>query len=121
MSHKHKRDRFDCDRPRKFHDKVGKGKRDSTPIIVPTDFGAETGSSLDLIITEENPHPGPFAAASFHPSEQKFFGLMPRRNTPNDSPERAGRVLMDDKKHGGDRFYKPRAKNIHRNFAKKKH
>lgn len=107
MSH-HNRD---CDRPRKFHDTVGKGKLDSTPIIVPPDFHTEIGS---------DDHPGPFAAQAFHPSSQKFFGLFSRRNTPNDSPERAGRVLIDDKKHDEDRFYKPRIKNIHRNFAKKK-
>jgi len=121
MSHKHKKDRCPCDRPRKFRDTVGKGELDSTPIIIPPDFGAETGSSLNLPATlKENPHPGPFTAAAFHPSSQRFFGLMPRRNTPNDSPEKAGKVLMDDKKRDNDRFYKPRLKNIDRNFAKKK-
>ena len=95
-----------CDRPRKFHDSIGKGKLDSTPIIVPSDFNAEVGT--------EN-HPGPFSGQAFHPSSQKFFGLSSRRNTPNDSPERAGRVLMDDKKHHGDRYYKPRIKKIRRN------
>jgi len=110
MSHKHKRDRCFCDR--KFHDTVGKGKLDSTPITVPPDFNTEVGS--------EN-HPGPFAAQAFHPSGQRFFGLMPRRNTPNRSKERGGKVLIDDKKHDEDRFYKPRIKRIHRNFANKKH
>jgi len=99
-----------CDKERKFHDTVGKGKLDSTPIIVPPGFNTETGTT---------DHPGPFAAQAFHPSAQKFYGLMPRRNTPNTSPEKGGKILMDDKHHGEDRFYKPRAKNIHRNFAKK--
>jgi hypothetical protein len=115
MSHRNR----DSDRPRKFHDTVGKGKLDSTPIIVPPNFNAETGTSLDLPVTEKNIHPGPFSAAAFHPSSQKFFGLSSRRNTPNDSPERAGRVLMDDKRRDDDRFYKPRIKKIDRNFAKK--
>ena len=100
MGHHHNRE---CDKPRKFHDTVGKGNLDSTPIIIPPDFHTEVGT--------EN-HPGPFSGASFHPSSQKFFGLMPRRNTPNNSPERAGRILMDDKKHGNARFYKPRIKDI---------
>lgn len=105
----------DADKPRKFHDRIGKGKLDSTPIIVPPDFNTETGSSLNPVADiKDNPHPGPFAGASFHPTSQKFFGLAPRRNTPNDSPERAGRILMDDKKRGKDRFYKPRAKVIHK-------
>lgn len=68
----------DADIPRKFRDGVGKGKLDSTPIRVPTDFGSETGSSLNLPATKDNPHPGPFAGSSFHPSSQKFFGLAPR-------------------------------------------
>ena len=106
MSH-HNRE---CDRPRKFHDSIGKGKLDSTPIIVPPDFHAEIGTDN---------HPGPFSGQAFHPSGQKFFGLFSRRNTPNDSPERAGRVLMDDKIEHDDRFYKPRLKNIHRNFVKR--
>ena len=104
-----------CDVPRKFHDTVGKGKLDSTgPIKVPADFGAETGSSLNLPATKDNPHPGPFAAQAFHPSGQRFFGLLPRRNTPDRPKERGGKVLMDDKIHKDDRFYKPRVKNIHR-------
>lgn len=110
----------DCDTPRKFRDTVGKGKRDSTPIVIPQDFGSEIGTSLDLPATKDNIHPGPFAASAFHPSSQKFFGLSSRRNTPNDSPERAGRVLMDDKEKDDDRFYKPRIKRIDRNFVKKK-
>jgi|SRR3972149_4388818 len=101
MSHKHKKS-F-CDKERYFHDTVGEGLLDSTPITVPPDFGAETG-------TED--HPGPFSGQSFHPSSQKFFGLMPRRNTSYDSPERAGKILVDDKKHGRNRFYKPRIKNL---------
>ena len=106
------------DKPRKFHDTVGKGKLDSTPITVPPDFDTETGTSLDPNVTATNSHPGPFAAEAFHPSGQKFYGLMPRRNTPNKSPEKGGKVLMDDKRHDEDRFYKPRLKNIKRN---KKH
>ena len=106
MSHHNK----DADKPRKFHDTVGKGTLDSTPIIVPPDFGSEIGT---------DDHPGPFAAQAFHPSSQQFYGLMPRRNTPNKSPEKAGKVLMDDKKRGEFLFYKPRLKNIHRNFAMK--
>lgn len=104
MSHKHKKHHRFCDEPRYFHDIVGKGSLDSTPIEVPKDFNAETGT-ID--------HPGPFAAATFHPSEQIFLGLLPRRHTPNKSPEKAGKVLMDDKKHGRSRFYKPRIKKIH--------
>ena len=125
MSHNHhikkrkKRDVCICDRPHHFHDSIGKGKLDSTPIIVPPDFHSEVGSSLDLPATSKNPHPGPFAAAAFHPSSQKFFGLSSRRNTPNDSPERAGKILMDDKRRDNDRFYKPRVKNIPQNFVKK--
>ena len=121
MSHKSniekrkKREICICDRPPHFRDSMGKGKLDSTPIRVPPDFGAEVGGSLDLPATSENPHPGPFSAAAFHPSSQKFFGLSSRRNTPNDSPEKAGKILMDDKRHGEDRLYKPRIKNIHRN------
>lgn len=115
MSHHNK----DPDKPRKFHDTVGKGQLDSTQILVPKDFGSETGTSLDPNVTDVNIHPGPFAAEAFHPSSQQFYGLMPRRNTPNKSPEKAGKVLMDDKRHGECRFYKPRLKNIHRNFAKK--
>ena len=119
--HSHRRhNNEECDKPRKFHDTVGKGKLDSTPIIVPTDF-TEIGTSLNPDTSiEGNTHPGPFVAQAFHPSSQKFFGLLPRRNTPNDSPERAGKILMDDKKRGEDRFYKPRIRNINRNFAKKK-
>ena len=109
MSHKHKKDHCFCDKPRYFHDVVGKGVLDSTPIIVPKAFNTEAG-------TDE--HPGPFAGQAFHPSSQKFFGLSSRRNTPNDSPERAGRVLVDDKRHDEDRFYKPRLKNIHRKQRK---
>lgn len=107
-------------RPPHFRDSVGKGKLDSTPIQVPTDFNTETGTGLDPVITTKNTHPGPFAGASFKPSSQKFFGLAPRRNTANDSPERAGRILMDDKIRENDMFYEPRIKTIHRNFAKKK-
>lgn len=121
MSHKHKRNKCFCDKPRYFHDVVGKGAGDSTPITVPKGFNTETGSSLDLAATSDNPHPGPFAAAAFHPSSQISSGLFPRRNTPNKSPEKAGKILMDDKKHGNARFYKPRIKSIHRNFAKKHH
>lgn len=114
MSHNHniekrkKREICICDRPPHFRDSMGKGKLDSTPIRVPPDFGAEVGSSLDLLITDENTHPGPFSAAAFHPSSQKFFGIFPRRNTPDSSKETGGKVLMDDKKNHGDRFYKPR-------------
>lgn len=109
-----KRENCICDRPPFFRDSQGKGKLDSTPIRVPPDFNTETGTSLNLPVTSENPHPGPFSAAAFHPSSQKFFGLSSRRNTPNDSPEKAGKILMDDKKHGEDRFYKPRIKHIHK-------
>lgn len=106
MGHHHNK----ChDKPRKFHDKVGKGTIDSTPVLVPPDFNTETGTVS---------HPGPFVGQVFHPSSQQFYGLMPRRNTPNRSPEKAGKILMDDKKHGDDRFYKPRVKNIHRNLVK---
>lgn len=114
MSHKSniekrkKREICICDRPPHFRDSTGKGKLDSTPIRVPPDFGAEVGSNPDLPATSENPHPGPFAAAAFHPSSQKFFGIFPRRNTPDRSKEIGGKVLMDDKKNHGDRFYKPR-------------
>lgn len=120
MSHNHniekrkKREICISDRPPHFRDSIGKGKLDSTPVTIPTDFGAEVGTSLNLPATKENPHPGPFAAAAFHPSSQKFFGLAPRRNTPNDSPERSGKILMDDKKRDDDRFYKPRIKRIDR-------
>ena len=117
MSH-HNRD-CKCDKPRKFNDSIGKGKLDSTPIVVPPDFNSEVGSSLDLPATSKNPHPGPFAGAAFHPSSQKFFGIQPRRNTPDKSPEKAGKVLMDDKRHDNDRFYKPRIRNIHRKSKKK--
>ncbi len=121
MSHRHKKHHHFCDNPRFFHDVVGKGKLDSTPIIVPTDFNTEKGTSLNPDTTiEGNIHPGPFAAAAFHPSSQKFFGLSPRRNTPDKSPEKGGKVLMDDKKHGNMRFYKPRVKNIHRDWNSKK-
>ena len=111
----------DTDKPRKFHDTVGKGTTDSTPIIVPPNFGTETGTSLDPNVTATNTHPGPFAAEAFHPSSQKFYGLAPRRNTPNRSPEKAGKVLMDDKRLDEFLFYKPIVKNINRNFAKKNH
>jgi len=101
--------------PRIFRDKVGKGELDSTPIVVPSGATSETGT---------DDHPGPFVAAAFHPSSQQFYGLMPRRNTPNKPKERAGKVLIDDKRlddmHNEERKYKPRAKVIHRNFAKKK-
>lgn len=113
--------RKDSDKPRKFRDSIGKGELDSTPVIIPPGFNAEVGSSLDLPATpDKNPHPGPFTATAFHPSSRKFFGLSSGRNTPNDSKEKAGKVLIDDKKSDDDRFYKPRTKKIHRNFAKKK-
>ncbi len=105
MGHKHKKCRGSCDKERYFHDTVGKGKLDSTPIAVPSDFNTETGTVS---------HPGPFSGQSFHPSSQKFFGLMPRRNTADKSPEKAGKILMDDKCRDGNRFYKPRIKKIHR-------
>ena len=109
------------DKPRKFHDKIGKGALDSTPIIVPPGFNTEVGTSLDPDTTiEGNTHPGPFVAAAFHPSSQKYYGLFPRRNTPNKSPEKAGKIIMDDKRHHDDgRFYEPRAKVVDSNFAKK--
>ena len=100
MSHKHKK--HYCERPRYFHDIVGEGAADSTPIMVPAFFNTEIG-------TED--HPGPFAGQSFHPSSQIYSGLFPRRNTPYRSPEKAGKILMDDKKHGEERFYKPRIKH----------
>lgn len=111
MSHKHKKHHRFCNNTRYFHDIVGEGALDSTPIAVPAEFGSEVGS--------EN-HPGPFAGQSFHPSSQLFLGLLPRRNTPNKSPEKAGKVIMDDKKHGKSRFYKPRIKDIHKKSSKKK-
>ena len=91
-------------KPRYFHDTVGQGTLDSTPIQVPSDFNTETGT---------DDHPGPFAGQSFHPSSQEFSGILPRRNTPNKSPEKAGKVIMNDKKHGRSRFYKPKVKNVH--------
>jgi hypothetical protein len=112
MSHKHKKHHHSCEKPRYFHDTVGEGTLDSTPIIVPTSSSVETGT-ID--------HPGPFVAQAFHPSGQRYFGLLPRRNTPDKSPEKAGKVIMDDKKHGDMRFYKPRIKDIHKKSSKKKH
>lgn len=104
MSHKHKKHNF-CGEPRYFHDIIGKGALDSTPIIVPPFANTEIGTEA---------HPGPFVAQAFNPSGQRFSGLFPRRHTPNKSPEKAGKVLMDDKKHGRSRFYKPRVKTIHK-------
>lgn len=104
MSHKHKKHHF-CENARYFHDIIGKGAADSTPVTIPVGFTTEVG-------TDE--HPGPFAAAAFNPKGQKFFGLLPRRHTPDKSPEKGGKVLMDDKKHGNMRFYKPRVKTLHR-------
>ena len=114
MSHKHKKHHHHhfCDRPRYFHDIVGAGAADSTPVIVPADFGSEIGT-ID--------HPGPFAAQSFNPRGQTSFGLLPRRNTPDKSPEKAGKVIMDDKRHGDMRFYKPRVKTLHIKHHKKHH
>jgi hypothetical protein len=111
MSHKHKK-HHSCDKPRYFHDIVGEGAPDSTPVIVPEDFGAEIGDVS---------HPGPFAAQAFNPNGQTSSGLLPRRNTPDKSPEKAGKVIMDDKKHGDERYYKPRIKKIHRNFVEDQH
>jgi hypothetical protein len=112
MSHHkhHRKKRESCGEPLHFHDSVGKGTLNSTPIIVPPGFDTETGDPS---------HPGPFVAQAFNPSGQKYYGLFPRRNTPNTSPEKGGKILMDEKHHGDDHFYKPRVKNIHRNFAKK--
>lgn len=128
MSHKHHKDKrkkeeiCPCDRPPKFTDRVGKGELDSSPIIVFPGFNV--GTSLNLPPTTDNPNPGPFSAAALlqqrFPNSQKFFGIQPRRNTPDKSPEKAGKLLNDDKRKDDDRFYKPRAKVIHRNFAKKK-
>ena len=56
MSHhdKEKRKKREiCDRPSHFRDSTGKGKLDSTPIIVPPDFKTEVGSSLDLPATSQ--------------------------------------------------------------------
>lgn len=114
MSHHHTH-HIDCDKQRKFHDTVGKGKHDSTydldPMIPPKGASNEIGSDT---------HPGPFYAQAFNKSGIMFFGLAPRRNTPNQSPEKGGKVLMDDKRHDNDRFYKPRIKDI-KNTVKKKH
>lgn len=109
MSHKHKKHHHFCEKPRYFHDTVGAGAADSTPVIVPFGIVTEIGTVG---------HPGPFVAAAFNPNSQKSFGLLPRRHTPDKSPEKAGKVIMDDKKHGDMRFYKPRIKKIHRNFVK---
>lgn len=111
MGHKHKHHHF-CEKPRYFHDIVGEGAADSTPVIVPIDFGAEIGTEG---------HPGPFAAQQFNPRGQTDTGLLPRRNTPDKSPEKAGKVIMDDKRHGDMRFYKPRVKTLHRIHHKKHH
>lgn len=115
MSHRHHHNHHDRDcKPRYFHDTVGQGTLDSTPIRVPPDFNAETGTSLNPDTTiKDNTHPGPFAGQSFHPSSQEFSGILPRRHTPNKSPEKAGKVIMNDKKHGRSRFYKPKVKNVH--------
>ncbi len=100
----------ECDKPVKFHDTVGKGKLNSTPIIVPPSSDTEVGTEL---------HPGPFVAQAFDPKGQRFFGLLPRRNTPDKSPEKGGKILMDEICRHGNEFYEPRVKHIHRNFAKK--
>lgn len=112
MSHKHKKHNHFCERLKYFHDTVGEGAPDSTPIAIPASFNTEVGTDS---------HPGPFAAQAFHPSGQIFSGLLPRRNTLDKSPEKAGKVIMDDKKHGNSRYYKPRIKNIHKKSSKKRH